>query len=290
MTDPVHLSDEELSAVVDGAPGPAHLTASGAGRCGSCVARLEALGAARAAVTAAVVPPLSPATVGSLVAAAVAAEREGEGPAVPITGYDERRRRLPVPPPAWLVGAAAVLVVLAGLAGLVRSTADDRASPDGAMGTMSAEGAGTDASATAGGAAAAVVDPDVVSRDLGDFDEPAALTTALATTPVATAAAGTTAVGARAMDEEATVQESEAAPAAPAGGGGGPVDRARCRADAERIGAGRFGALQATATLRWAGRPAEVLVFALTEPGGGFTRQALVLARPGCALLADPRF
>jgi hypothetical protein len=73
-------------------------------------------------------------------------------------------------------------------------------------------------------------------------------------------------------------------------GGAGPPDRARCRADAERIGAGRFGVLLSTATLRWAGQPAEVLVFSLTEPAGGFTRQALVLARPGCGLLADPRW
>jgi hypothetical protein len=69
-----------------------------------------------------------------------------------------------------------------------------------------------------------------------------------------------------------------------------PLDRAQCRASAEADGGDALGPLVAAGTVRWKGQPAEVLVFELRSPADGLTRQAMVLRRPGCSLLAEQRF
>jgi hypothetical protein len=127
-------------------------------------------------------------------------------------------------------------------------------------------------------AAAAPADPAAVTADLGDQSDPEGLVAALearAPAPAPDRVGG-------AADESVTT--------APAAAGATGADRARCRDEAERAGAGRLGSLLSTSTVRWRGQPAEVLVFALAQPEDDVSRQALVLARPGCAVLADPRF
>ncbi len=292
LPDPGHPDDLALSGALDDVDDrgiASHLAA-----CDRCAQRSAALVAARDAMRSPVTP-LPPATMDTLIHTALAAaptsaaERSEIAPVVALTPTS--RGRLRVPPPSWLVGAAAAIAVLAGLAGLLRPTGsgDEALSknlPDSAASgrTAEAESGGTPTlGLDAGGAAA---DPEAVGLDFGDQDDPDTLVAALESVPVA---GGQTTSAARAGNEAAdTAAAAPTASPPPAG----PVaeDRAQCRDDAERIGAGRFGALVSTSTLRWAGRPAEVLVFVLTEPAGGVTRQALVLSRPGCALLADPRF
>jgi hypothetical protein len=301
---PPHLDDEDLSALLDGEAGDgraaAHLAA-----CPSCSARRASLAGARDALRGATVAPLAGAVLDRLVATALEAPAEAVAPAstarVAPIGRG-RGRRLSSPPPAWLVGAVASIAVLAGLAGLLRSgggSDDDAGLSDVAL---RAEESGGDAfdQSTAENEAAAAVDPELVTADLGDVADAASLTAALDAPDTQAFSAGRTVAGdATSADaDEAAEAAPTTGPAAPAGAGGSataagaPPDgaRAQCRAEAEAAGGGRLGPLQATAVLRWEGRPAEVLVFALAEPADGFSRQALVLARPGCALLADPRF
>jgi hypothetical protein len=308
-TPPPHLDDEDLSALLDGEAGDrralAHLSS-----CSSCAARRDALAAARDALRAASVAPLAGAVLDRLVATAL--EAPAEAPAQVAAGAPvrpigrARTRRLTSPPPAWLLGAVASIAVLAGLAGLLRSGGgDDRSLTDAALPAeesgVSAEGAFDQRAVTN---EAAAVDPELVTADLGDIADAASLTAALdASTTHAFAAGRTTAGDGGAADaSEAAPGPPTTPPSSPSGAAGGgaatpaagsaptPGARAQCRAEAEAAGGGRLGALQATAVLRWEGRMAEVLVFALAEPVDGFSRQALVLARPGCALLADPRF
>ena len=297
-TPPPHLDDEDLSALLDGEAtderGAAHLRS-----CSSCSARHDALAGARDELRGAAVAPLAGDVLDRLVANALAAPAAAPAPVVPIDRA--RGRRLSSPPPAWLVGAVASIAVLAGLAGLLRSGGgnDDEATSrsDAALRAEESGGGAFDEGAVENEAAAAV-DPELVTADLGDIADPAALTAALDAPNTQAFSAGRTVAGDATAEDDA-----EAAPAAPttqvaptAGGsataaGAAPDGaRAQCRAEAEAAGGERLGPLEATAVLRWEGRPAEVLVFALAEPVDGFSRQALVLARPGCALLADPRF
>ena len=305
MTDARHLDDEVLSALLDGEAAGAEVDAGHLRDCAACIARAGELRAARDLVAGATVPPLAPSVLDRLVGAALDAP-PAVAPVVPLAAA--RRRRVLAPPPAWLLGAAAGIAALAGVAGLLRSTGgmDDA---DGEAATVQLPSAEESAKDEGTG----TIDPEVVQRDLGDIDDPEALAAAVLagdTTMAFGAARATSGSAAEAQAQaDASAEEGAgsgaegaaedqavtAAPSVPpaaiaSGSGGSAVDRARCRADAERIGAGRLGALLSTSTLRWAGQPAEVLVFALTEPAGGFSRQALVLARPGCGLLADPRF
>lgn len=297
MTDPpaLHLDDEQLSAALDGEGVPEHLEA-----CSVCRTRRASLEAARRAVGSPV-PTLAPDVIDAAIASAVAsADGPVESPTATTSSIDgrrrvpsgPRRRRLAAPPPAWLVGAAAAIAVLAGLAVVVRSTrGEESGSPvsqsanDLTSADASVEAAAADAASGAGGAVAAT-DPELVTADLGDQTDPATLTTRLAASPRMAGNLDTAAAAPAAGDET-----SSAGPATPTGKEPeGAADRAQCRDEATRIGAGRLGVLLSTSRLRWAGQPAEVLVFALTEPAEGVRRQALVMARPGCGLLADPRF
>jgi hypothetical protein len=300
VTDP-HLDDEQLSLLLDGVDvdGRAHVSEGG---CPACAERLTALRAARDAVASAAVAPLPVDLLDRLVAAALDAPAVAE--IVPMTAAP-RRRRLSAPPPAWLIGAAAGVAALVGVAGLLRAvdvtSGDDAGSSMASLANDESSASDLDAAKGAAGAtagasrtdAAGPVDPEVVSADLADQDDPAALAQVLRATPLAGDL--TTAFAAR---DAASAPTADVAPAESSAGGASaptstaPGDRAQCRAQAEEIGAGRFAGLLSTATLRWKGQAAEVLVFRLIEPSadGSITRQALVLSRPACALLADPRF
>lgn len=311
MTEHDHLDDDALSSVLDGDGdgGAAAALAS----CPICATRLEALRGASRAMAAAQVPPLPAGVVDDLVARALAAPAEepavgppagagagagdggGRGGRSPVRG----RSRWHAPPPAWLLAAAAAIVVLVATAGLVRSGrgGDDRAlsartdavDASGAA-SGSADGSGSlaaNATATAGAPPPA----DAVISDLGTVDDEDALVAALGPSLAAaqaTAAAPAPAAGSSELTSGGATA-GVAAPDAPTAGSG-TADRAQCRAQAERFGAGRLGPLASTHTVRWRGEPAEVLVFALAEPRDGLSREAVVLGRPGCSILADRRF
>lgn len=286
-----HLDDEQLCALLDEGPDDdAHLRA-----CPDCRGRLHALSLARDAVAAPVVP-LAPAVLDQLVASAVAAGGVSMATTDATVDLAARRRRLR-PPAPWLVSAAAALVALVGVAGLLRATGPERSGDAGLAARVQADRSAADEGAVA--AESAMTAP--VFADLGDLDDPAALVALLVGAPGGggdaddfaaarptsggrSGAAGTG--GVTATTSGAGPTAGGAAKAAPLAAPPAP----RCRADAERIGAGKLGAHLSTSTARWKGQPAEVLVFLLTEPANGVTRQALVLALPGCALLADPHF
>ncbi|HUP85908.1 MAG TPA: hypothetical protein VM143_09600 [Acidimicrobiales bacterium] len=297
MTVP-HLDDEQLSLLLDGIgeADRAHLDEE---RCETCGARLDALRAARQAVVAATVPALAPGVLDRLVGQALAAAVDPSA-IVPITAA--RRRRIATPPPAWLLGAVAGIAVLVGIGGFVRAVdsssggdgtstllaREDRFSTNDAASQSAKGGAGTATAAATGAAAPTTNDPEVISGDLGDQDDPVALGALLGsatfTVDSSSLAAGERTVGGGMPTTMPPPPPAPSAAAAP--------DRAQCRPQAEAIGAGRFAGLVSTTTARWKGKPAEVLVFTLAQPpaDGSVTRQALVLARPGCGLLADPRF
>lgn len=312
MTTP-HLDDEQLSALLDEEGAHAHVA-----RCDACRGRLAQLTAARDAV-AAPVPPLPSPVLDRMVAVALASaggaadaaaagagDAADDAPATPIPLRS--RRRLSAPPPAWLVGAAAAIAVLAGFAALLPRNGSD----EGRRDDLAAKSAATESADTAAGAGATTASGEFAAAlpDLGDLDDPEALVAILASADPVGGDAEDVAGNARTDDaisepttttpparrEAATRQGAE-----PAAGGGsaapaGPPVAASghpgvlCRGEAYRIGAGRLGSHISTALVRWRGAPAEVLVFVLTEPANGVTRQALVLTRPGCVLLADPRF
>jgi hypothetical protein len=272
-----HLTDGDLSAAVDlGVSGAAaeHLAT-----CSNCNARLEAFRSA-ARWMATPVRDLDSTTRDAVVAAALA-EAPPTSRTAGVIPIDGRRSRLAQPPLAALVGIAAALVALVGIAAVARTMSTSSTT----LGNLSAGGpantagtAGASANRSADATESATSDPEAFSADLGDYNDPTALVSALggagATSALATAApatAGGSAAGPAAASDKAVAV------------------RAQCVERARALGAGRLGALQSTAAIRWNGEPGEVLVFALTEPAGGFTRQALVLSYPNCELRADPR-
>ncbi len=284
-----HFGDDDLSAALDGeiVVGLADHLAGCAG-CADRSTRLAAAARLIGAVSDVEAP--SEARVDAWILAATE-ESSGAAPAVGAGSSTESPTvvRLRWPPATWLVAAAAAIVFLAGLGALVRTTAGS----DTAGMAMKASGDAslpmTDANAGAGQSTLAADAGATATDDLGDQPTTDALVAALQANANRAAAGGSTggapaaeasgeATGARA----GAATDSAAASAAPAA----PT----CRAEAERIGADRLGPLEYVATLRFAGQPAEVLVFVLRQPATGVSRQALVLARPGCALLADPRF
>jgi hypothetical protein len=268
-----HLDDTQLSSLLDEGLDDDHLSS-----CRACDARLRALRSARDALASAAVAPLPAATLDEMVAQAIAALDEPV--TTPAAARGSRR-----PPPSWLLAAAAAIAVLTGVAGLVRMVSPNVSSTDSATSAADDESEGLAADlqtkAESGGAS---FDPEVVGADLGEQSDPALLTAVLNQTDP------TVAVPAASSARAAGQKADEASPAMPPAPTTTIVDRARCRSAAERVGAGQLGVLQSTSLVRWKGSMAEVLVFTLAEPAAGFTRQALVLRRPDCVLLADPRF
>lgn len=291
---PPHLDDDDLSAHLDGAPSHPHLAS-----CEACGRRLAGLTAARDAVAAADVAALPEGVVDQMVARALQAADHldmgraddadgGAAPANVVSADHARVRRRRTPPPAWVITAAAAIAVLAGVAGLLRAAGPDNSSAtlaDGRVNLERRDGGTADENRSGASSATGALDPEVVQADLGDQDDPEALAAllagrmepALSEQDLAAAQSGDTA-------------GSRTKPAAPTTTARMAADRARCRAEAERIGAGRLGRLRSTSIVRWKSTSAEVLVFDLTEPSGGVSRQAMVLSRSDCALLADPRF
>lgn len=279
-----HLDDVQLSTDLDGLvldePASAHLAG-----CSACARRRRELAAASSAVAA---PPaaVDPSLMDVLVARAAAQATAATVQGAPLD-IQRARRRLVLPPRGWIVGAAAALAALAGLTGLLQAT-----SPGGDQSGAAklAGGAGhSPASSADERADGPGVQAERVTGDLGDHDDPAQLVAALAAS-LRQSGSSPSQPGVEAeasAGEAAPAREVDSAAESRAGAG---EDRARCASEAQRIGAGRLGGHLSTATLRWKGEPAEVLVFELTEPSAGLSRQALVMRRAGCGLLADPRF
>lgn len=297
-----HLDDEQLSADLDGLAlderERSHLQG-----CADCAARLRALAAASMAVAAPVVP-LGAAVVETLMATAAAsqgqpgAEAGGGGEAVVSLDTPRQSIRRPgTPARAWMTGAAAALVLLGGLSAFLQTGLgrDDSDTALGGARSRSVPAASDDAKPSL----TATFDPAVVAADIGDLEDPARLVAVLSASvqsggggdvvgedPASTRTNGATGETApQPLEPTASTRQSQKAATAGAG-----QERALCVNAARGIGAGRLGSHLSTSTLRWKGRAAEVLVFALTEPAEGVTLQALVLSRPGCDLLADPRF
>ena len=264
------------------------------------------LRSARDEVAAATVAPLPVDVLDRLVSTALDAPPVAD--VIPLTSA--RRRRLSTPPPAWLLGAVAGIALLVGVAGVFRavdlsgSRDDSSIALDGgdSASEESGEGAAARSVPTAGTAAAGgtfAPDPELVAGDLGDQEDPTTLAAAVGglllqptTGAVSEFSARESAAAAPQADASTAANDSAAGGASAAAPPAStiPRDRAQCRAQGDTIGAGRFGALLSTATLRWKGEPAEVLVFELAQPptpDSPASRQALVLARPGCRLLAE---
>lgn len=298
-----HLDDEQLSADLDGLALDErerfHLQG-----CADCAARLRALATASMAVAAPVVP-LGPAVVETLVTTAAGSQSGAGGEAggngggiVSLDGSRPSTHRPATPARAWVTGAAAALVLLAGLSAFLQTIARDNS--DTALGGAQSRSVPA-ASDEVGPSTAATSDPAVVAADIGDLEDPARLVAVLSASLVSgsggsrnavqedVASTPTDAANSQPPPQplEPTASPRQSQKGAPAGAG---QERAVCVNAAREIGAGRLGSHLSTSTLRWKGRAAEVLVFALTEPAEGVTFQALVLSRPGCDLLADPRF
>ena len=278
-----HLSNDELSALIDGegdAGAGAHLDA-----CRACTARRDDLARAAAAVATSWAPP--PALVDRWVERALAG-----GSRPPVRGADplprgSRRRWSLLTRAAW-IGAAASLLVLVGVAVLVRDTGSDR-SRNAAAPLAGTAGAARDSTSDAGALLP-------ISADLGDQSDASALRALLSsTTPSASSPDGT---------ERAA--SSTAVPGTPAGApttgptdkgfsvtapaGGATPSMARCVDAAAQAGAADVAEPVFAGVLRWRGDDAEVIVFRLARPAGSETREAIVMTRSGCEVLSVQRF
>ncbi|HEX2849581.1 MAG TPA: hypothetical protein VHN98_03475, partial [Acidimicrobiales bacterium] len=189
-----------------------------------------------------------------------------------------------------LGAAAAALVVLVGASVLLRSlgpngttTANMKSSGGAAVASGGATGAND--------AATAAHAPVVLQGDLGEQSDPVALGALLSST---TFAAATTAAPRASSGHTATTEAGGASPTStPATVGGAEVAggaSAQCVDAAMRSGGADIAEPLFAARLRWRGEDAEVVVFRLAAPSAGGTRQAMVMARSGCALLAVQRF
>jgi hypothetical protein len=275
-----HFDDERLSGALDEPDDDVAAHLSG---CAECRARSNALAEA-SAFAASPVAALDPVLLDALIATAVAeADRPSEPAIAPVLGFASRRRGRLYPPPAWLVGAAAVLVLLAGVGSMLRrpsSPSADRMASTSA-GSSDAATDAVESRAPAGqlndtAAGDQYMGADQIVGDLGEQADPNALVAAIQSSPRQySVAAGAARSG---------------APKAAATTTTWPEDKPRCESAARAIGGANFGALDSPWTLRWKGADAEVLVFTLTKPAGNVTKQAMVLRRPDCVLLADPRF
>jgi hypothetical protein len=192
------FSDDELSADLDGEVAPDVHAAIEADP--AAVARRGELARARAAVGAAAVPALDPSVVDDLVGRALDAADDGTVVPLPRAGAG---RRGPAP---WMVAAAVLLLMAAGLALIYTgrdqdqsamtvgddapsALADEEAGAEGADGSRPADDLSAAELPQHGAAApeagiATTVDANDVGF-LGAFDDPAALRTAAATQLVA---------------------------------------------------------------------------------------------------------
>lgn len=187
------FSDDDLSADLDGEVAPEVRAAIEADP--AAVARRAELAGARAAVGAATVPALDPTTVDDLVGRAL--EAADDGTVVPLARAGARRRG----PAPWMVAAAVLLLMAAGLALIytgrdaeqtAMTAGDDAATtlvPEAADGARPADDLAASELPQHGAAVpeagvATTIDPNDVGF-LGAFDDPAALRTAAAAQLVA---------------------------------------------------------------------------------------------------------
>ena len=275
MAEP-HLDDEQISALLD-ASGADDEQAHVAG-CDECASRLDQLEYAKGLVAAAPAP-LAADVVDDLVARALT-EAGTVDALAPVVRLDDRRRR----PAAlnWIAAVAAVLVVLLAVPALMTS------------------GDGNDAAETASEETGA---GDDTSSDRAALTDSAESSTGLAAPAPATASAEGSA------DTKAAGGETAQFASANLGPVDSPEDLVRhllgilstgeqrsateetdCSSVARGVGGERLGSLVYVSGVVWQGRDAEVVVFMLTEPMPDATRQAYVMARAGCAVLAEPRF
>ncbi len=265
---PDHLTDDALSALVDGgdAPDAARHVAS----CPACAARLAALRAVAAEV-AAPVPPPPDTWIDGAVAAALAAACDT--PAT-VTTLARRRHR---PPAAWLAPVAAVLLLVVGVVAVVGRDGPTDGEDDVALDAFAVEQDGV------GGATGAA---DL--GDLGDLDDPEGLRALLG--PFLGAGSQALAAPGGAEEDAGPMAAHDGGPSpapAPAAGpdregraAGTPVGQ--CLA-AVRAGDAGLGALLVAATATWRGTPAVVYGFATGDDH--LTRRVYVLDAAGCAVL-----
>lgn len=256
-----HLSDEELTDVVDGVTAPvvdAHLVA-----CPACRARLAAV---RAAVALVATPPPAPEEARHRAAIERAMEAAG--------------RRRQSPPAPWMLAAATVAVLLAIGGALIAGR--DRDDSRTALRDSVTESQDLDA------AQAGPVD----GGDLGSLRDATTLHAALAArlgpgVDGATGAGGA-AAGGDGQSEEAPVAVARGSESKAAGGAAAPTTQV-CLTEARALGSGRVGELIYTARLRWRGEAAVVVVFAAPDQTQ-LDRRAFVMARRGCRLLVAQSF
>lgn len=296
--------------------------------CSECTERWVAVLDAVDAVGAPV-EPLSASTTDAWIAAALdGAERHPRGTSADDTttsgarvGATDRarakvvplrRRRVSTPPATWLVAAAAIFALVLGVPAVLQMSGDDGSSTALVRNATGGEaGGGTEALSAPAEDSSTLSDDSFESGDfqarkvvgLGPIDDPDELVRRL----IAVLSAGQ-------GGDEAVTTGGSAAGGSTGGGSGGPsgagdaavsaspaqrgADNSdtspgpapACEQEARAIGVDRLGSLTYTAGVTWQGEPATVLVFQLTEPSGGDTRQAYVMGQPGCSLLADPRF
>jgi hypothetical protein len=223
-----HLTDEVLSAVLDGEATPAE--ARHASSCAMCGLRLAELQQA-ASLIGSPVPPVDPARRDAAIAAALAAR------AVPM---ESRRRRLPT----WALGAAALVLAVLALVPLVMSGDDDDADMAADAPEMSLR-ADDSAGSTGGGSAG-----PVALGDLGAVDG----------TVLAERVQGALAVPA--ADTTAADETTSAAPAA--GAAQESAEAVPCAAELAESTPG-LGELRATGVAEVGGRRASVLAYASAD-------------------------
>jgi hypothetical protein len=273
-----HLTDEALSAVLDGAATDderAHLDT-----CGPCQASLATL--RRAAGAVATPPPVPSDDVrDAAITRALAAAEGGDARVMPFRRFH----------PALLAAAALLVVLVAAVPLLVANRGDDGTQT--AAGTSERDLRASDASVGPG-------------EDLGDLSDDAALRLILAERLGLTAtdssgseglfsAGGSSgAAEGSASDDAAEAAPESSVPAqapalrAPAARATG-VPPVSCTDEARDAGADRLRRLIYTAKLRYRGTPAEVLVFE-APPGQRLRHRALVMAEADCQLLVAQSF
>lgn len=224
-----HLTDEVLSAVLDGEATPTE--ARHAGSCPMCGVRLAELQQA-ASLIGSPVAPADPVRRDAAIAAAVAAR------AVPI----ESRRRLPT----WALGAAALVLAVLALVPLVLGGGDD---DDTAADAPEMSLRADDSAGSAGGGSAG----PVALGDLGAVDEDvlAARVQGALAAPAADVTAG-----------DGADRTTSAAPAA--GAAQESAEAAPCVAELAESTPG-LGELRATGAAEVGGRRASVLAYASAD-------------------------
>lgn len=256
MTADQHLSDERLSAHIDGEDEEA---AAHVHECQVCATRLAQL---RDAVDALAAPPPvgAPEARDSAVRAALDA---ADAPALPVP----RGRSLP---PRWLAAAVVVvaLAIAAPLLTRIGSGSSDRTSTAARTASKSALSDNTLSSATP-------------LPDLGDQSDPTKLGEAIRAM-----------LGPRQgpLSSETADDAAQSGPASGAAAGSAapsPAPAPACATTVRAIYGTGLGDLLLTASLRWKGAPAVLQAYRIGDPGSKLTVRLFVIAAADCQLLVS---